>query len=716
MDHQSRSTARTSASAASVEATNAEYRQPSLLQGFSSPKKLPAKAGVPLATDLPIARVVIESSLPHLDRTFDYWVPASMADTAQAGVRVKVPFSGRDVSGFVVGRVESSEAERDLVPLGKLISPVPALSEDVVALCESVAARYAGTLSDVIRLAVPPRVAGVEKEYLVRYPGVQAPSETLDIDLPESSGWDAYTSGAAFLAHLREGHSPRAVLSAAQGYGVDGWPELLAQAAATVRASGRTAVLVVPDQRDLARLEAAMLELLPASDIARLTGEDGPTIRYGHFMRLLHGEAGVAIGTRSAAYAPVKNLGLVVCWDDGDDLHLEQRAPYPHAREVLLLRAGLSNAAVLLAAHSRSTEAQRLVESRWANSITAPRNILRTVTARVVNTADSFQQERDPLAAIARMPHVAWQSAKEALDHGPVLVQVARSGYSPTLLCTTCREPARCTHCQGPLAVTAAGNNVQQTPLPQCRWCSTPEPQFTCQYCQGHGLQMAGSGALRTAEELGRAFPGATVVNSSGEHVKSFVKGKRTLVVATVGAEPVAEDGYAAALLLDGNMLLRRESLRAGEDTVRRWFNAAALVRPAKDGGVIVVTADDEASVGALLRWDPAGFASRELELRRDLGLPPAVRVAALTGPRPGVEHLTQALTGELSLRVAGPAAAPGNHAAVSDAEDEVRTLVFIPYAQAAKATGILRAAKAASAAKRTHQPVQVRLDGVDVL
>jgi primosomal protein N' (replication factor Y) len=192
--------------------------------------------------------------------------------------------------------------------------------------------------------------------------------------------------------------------------------------------------------------------------------------------------------------------------------------------------------------------------------------------------------------------------------------------------------------------------------------------------------------------------------------------------VATVGAEPVAQGGYAAALLLDGDSLLRRENLRAGEDAVRRWFNAAALVRPAAEGGMVVITADDTAAVGALLRWDPAGYAQRELALRAELQLPPAVRVAAVTGGSTAVGHFTDSATRLLAaegveLRIAGPA--PLLHTAgvpSAGTESDVRTLMFIPYAQAAAVTRVLRAAKAAAAAKRTEDPVQLRLDGLDVL
>jgi primosomal protein N' (replication factor Y) len=194
------------------------------------------------------------------------------------------------------------------------------------------------------------------------------------------------------------------------------------------------------------------------------------------------------------------------------------------------------------------------------------------------------------------------------------------------------------------------------------------------------------------------------------------------LVVATVGAEPVAAGGYAAALLLDGNSLLRRENLRAGEDTVRRWFNAASLVRPAGEGGLVVITADDTTATGALLRWDAPGYASRELALRKELNLPPAVRVASVTGPRADVVHFSDVLAAALKqdrmppLRTVGPAPVQLHAAPEGEQEPDVRTLFFVPYADAAAATQAMRAVKAANSAKRTSGPVQLRLDGVDVL
>lgn len=684
--------------------------------------------GPALAPSLPVARVLIESSLPHLDRPFDYSVPAAFDDAAQPGVRVKVKFNGQELSGYILDRIAESDAGHTLVPLHKVVSPVRVLTPELTDLAGMVAARYAGTISDVLRVAIPQRVARLEKELaaegtLPASPAVSGagaePVPATDRDQAPGN-WSQYVSGAAFLQHLRAGESPRAVLSALQGFGPAGWPALIAEAVAGVRASGRGAVVVVPDYRDLDRVEEALAVLLPREDIARLTADDGPTPRYRNYLRVLTGSAGVAVGTRSAAYAPVHNLGLVVCWDDGDDLHIEQRSPYAHTRDVLLLRAEQERAACLLAAHTRSTELERLVDSGWARPVEADRQEVRRTVPRVVNTADSFEQERDPLARIARLPGAAWRAAKEGLERGPVLIQVARSGYAPSLVCDSCREPARCPACSGPLAVAgAAGSSA----VPQCRWCSASAPDWRCSHCTSPRLRRSATGVMRTAEELGRAFPGKPVVTSSGDHVKATVPDTKSLVVATIGAEPVAAGGYAAALLLDGDSLLRRENLRAGEDAVRRWFNAAALVKPAREGGLVVITADDTAGVGALLRWDAGGYARRELALRQELQLPPAVRIASVTGGRTAVVHFTEAIDQQLArqgiqLRTAGPAplVLTDARAPRRDAGEDVRTLLFIPYAQAAEATRVMRAVKAAAAARRSDDPVQLRLDGVDVL
>ncbi|WP_417235082.1 primosomal protein N' [Arthrobacter sp.] len=667
-----------------------EPGQPTLLQGFDLRGPLPG--GITAAATLPVARVLLETQVPHLDRLYDYLVPVELDEAAVPGVRIRARFGGQELGGYLVERLAETDPGVKLQPLGKVVSPEVVLGPGVLALCQAVAARYAGTVADVIRSAIPPRMARVETEAEPPTPTGTAPAPGTDAEPP--SCLPAYDGGGDFLHQLATGSSPRAVLTVIPNQ-PGGWPGLIVEAVRACLDSGRGALVVVPDARDLERAASALTDGWGEEQVARPSAEDGATPRYRAFLKVSRGRARVAVGTRSAAYAPVRDLGLLVLWEDHDSSHAEPRAPYQHSREVLLLRAQLTRCALLVASTSRSAEAQRLVLTGWAPELTAPRQLLRAQAPRVTASSDSFEQERDPLLHAARLPRIAWAAASRALEQGPVLVQVARTGFLPAVRCERCREPARCTECSGPLALEAAGGT------PGCRWCGRQAPGWTCQMCGGHRLRAAAIGADRTAEELGRAFPQVPVISATGDHPRRSVPSSPSLVVATPGAEPVAEGGYAAVLLLDGDRMLARDELRTGEEVLHRWMAAASLARPSCEGGVVVVAAGDSDPVKALVRFDAAGFAERELGLRRDLGLPPAVRIAALSGPAAAADAFAGALELDDTVRLTGP---------VIEEEGVHRWLLFFPYGHGAAVTGELRRVKARSSASR-DPVVNVRVD-----
>src|SRR3954453_20689372 len=529
-----------------------------------------------------VARVVVDVPLAHLDRPFDYAVPESMADDVVPGCRVRVRFAGQLVDGFVLELGDGSEHGGKIAPLAKLVSPEPVLTPEVVALARSVADRWAGTLTDVLRLAIPPRRAAAEKRPRTDPPPPPEP--------PDPAGFARYPTGPMLLDAVAAGAPARAVWTALPG---EDWPARLAELCQAALSGGRGALVVVPDGKDLDRLEAAAERVLPKGSFVVLRGDAAPDTRYRRFLDVARGSATVVLGTRAAALAPVADLGLVAIWDDGDDLHAEPRAPYAHARDVLVHRAHLASCAAVVAATARTAEAALLVESGWAHALVAARAPLRAAAPRVQALGDDVELARAPAARTARLPSLAHRVARQALaDGAPVLVQVPRAGYAPGLSCARCRAPARCAVCSGPLGISATpgpgGSRV-----PACRWCARPAATFDCPHCHATKLRASVVGAARTAEELGRAFPGATVrVSGRGSGVLPTVPAGPAVVVATPGAEPVAEGGYGAALLLDSWALLGRADLRAGEETLRRWMNAATLVRPAAAGGQVVVAAD----------------------------------------------------------------------------------------------------------------------------
>lgn len=784
-------------SSAPLGAQQESLQQLDLLQGFPALRDalIPAAPEpVNVAAELeasgvpnPVARVRVDSTLPQVDRTFDYRVPAELSEDAVPGARVRVLFNGHELTGYIEERAATTDWTRtSLLPIKSVLSRVPSVAPEIFALAEALADRYASTVANVLRLAVPPRIAALDKKYAPLLPGYEsaylgdsapesehvesehaalehaepepaaasdtsthadpyawlatpgAPAPfvlgppTLNPDAPDAASvFSDYENGAEFIEDVAAGAATRAVMTVLPGHLEHTWADVVATALATAATSGRGAIAVVPTAKNLDLLEAALAERLPADSFVRLSSDSTPHTRYHGFVKARLGRVPVVIGTRAAAYAPVANLGLVVCWDDGDSSLVERRAPYCHARDVLLLRASAENTAALFAGFSMSSEAARLVRTRWASHVRAPRALVRDYSPRIFSTGSEFELARDPLAAMARIPHLAFEHARRALARGPVLVQVARSGYIPSFSCERCRMPARCGECSGPLSV-ASGSSV-----PSCSWCGHLAQQWRCSECGFTHWRYSAVGATRTAEELGRAFPNVPVISSAGDHVRASVGPEPALVVATPGAEPVAFGGYAAALLLDADKMLRFDSLRAPEAALRRWLNAAALVRPAALEGTVVTTASPSPVEQALVRWDPAWFARQELEERAQTGLPPAVRTAAVTGAEADVRAFMEEFLGSSALdervreqlRIVGPVPLDQGYFAwseslVEDSEEapvqgDWRTLMFFSYSIARQVTRELRATRATIAALKKNvgeRPVQIRCDGLDVL
>ena len=250
--------------------------------------------------------------------------------------------------------------------------------------------------------------------------------------------------------------------------------------------------------------------------------------------------------------------------------------------------------------------------------------------------------------------------------------------------------------------------------MPTCHWCgATYGPEgFVCPECDGRELRSTVVGARRTAEDLGRAFPGVPVRTSGSGDVLASVSHEPALVIATPGAEPVADGRYAATLLLDGWALLDRSGLDAAMEALRRWLSAAALTRPASDGGTVVLAGTPTHTtippVEALVRWDPTWLASRELAERVELALPPTVTMAQVVGPRGPLVSALEAASlpstverlGPLPFRAPTPTAGPSL----------VQVLLRVPRPQHDELAHHLAALRAERSARKEPESVSVRM------
>ncbi|PRI11768.1 hypothetical protein [Leucobacter massiliensis] len=649
------------------------------------------------AAGRPVARILLDSALPQLDHLFDYAIPPELAEEVRIGQRVRVPFRSqqRKSFGYIVEFAERSDFGGELSPIADLVTRVPLLTPEVWRLARAVADRAGGSAGDILRLAIPARQVRVEKQHLAaeaarrdETPGA-APGEagrdgaTPDPFAAEREMAAELVTGArlAFTAS----HGPERLHT---GEWVGGWAARLARLAIAVHDLGRSAILIAPDYRDLDQLRDA-LAALGHPGIVRVDSRQSNAERYAGFLRALDAEPCIVLGNRSAVYAPAHRLGAIIVWDDGDPVLAEPLTPYVHARDAALMRAAQSAeraeqesaepAGLFFAGHARSAEVQRLIDLGYVRAHQNPPRRARVRHADASITPDAFA---------GRVPEFAARTIRGGLRSGPVLVQVATPGYAPVAVCADCGDPARCRACGGPLGFRTVGRA-------SCRWCGEYAAGWRCSSCDGARLEERGMGSARTVEQFERQFEGARVILSDGEHPRERVDARPALIVATRGAEPLAAGGYRAVVLLDAERLLGIETLRAGEDCLRWWENAAALTAP---DGVCLMASGGGPVVQAFVTGRTEEWLRGELRDRRALRYPPAVRVASVSGgpeevdralrqlqDLPGVDHL-----GPTPVPAGGPSRAP---------DGTVRAIVRFDYAQGDEVASRLRGALVADAA-----------------
>jgi primosomal protein N' (replication factor Y) (superfamily II helicase) len=575
-----------------------------------------------------IAKLAIQSGLPQLDRLFDYSIPDSLQASVQIGSRVKVAFgkSKKALDGFVVEITDRSDFEGKLAEIQSIVGHQPALQPQVYSLCSQLAERSASYLGELLRIAVPPHMPRTfashqDTENTKVLPGEY--SSTFETEYIE-----ALCEPSAKSFALVE---PRQVLIGYQGSEVatPSWIGLFLSVSMKNLERDKSSIILVPDYREHAMVIAAISSLGLEAELVNYSQELPKSKQYAAFLKALEPKPRIIVGSRSAAFAPAHNLGAILVFDEADKSFADQASPYLHTRDVVLVRQAIQNCALLFAAHSISTDMMRLLENGYLQdksmAFAAPRISISEPGLRV----DSH----------------AFSAIKKGLTEGAVLVQVSSLGDSTSLYCKKCDESASCKSCSGPLWIERGGSR-------KCRWCNGFALDYVCS-CGSTEFSLGRAGSTRTAAELGRAFPSARVIESTGENRLISIPQGKTLVVATPGAEPYVEGGYFAVVLLDARVLLAKQNLRSLEEAVRVWSNAVAKARTG-GSAVLVGVSGDLAQLYSL--WNHSMIAAKELAARIELQLPPAVRMGSITAALDMVTAISNSLALNNSIVRIGPA------------------------------------------------------------
>ena len=563
----------------------------------------PAPSG-PIAGRLPVARVRVDTGVFHLDQLYDYSVPEKLSELIVPGVRVQIPFGNRETEGIVVERVVNPEKAGTLKAITKVLSPHPVATSTTFDLIDRAAEFYCCNPWDLLRSAIPPRVATVDKELQV-------------VDQPSSSAKAKRTSSYESFIPFAPPH------------------EQFGEIVAEFNRSG-SVLIVAPDERDVDKL----IENLSGrfDNILKLSSASTREERYRNFLLSMRLEFSVVVGTRSSIFTPVRNLAAIIIYKESSPDHFELRSPGWNSSTIARMRAEREGVVLVLTGFAPSV--------RVANEIDA-RTIKFNNQRRQVNV-QSFTPTDGTL-----LPGRIFSEVKKALKNGPVLFVAPRKGYGNALLCAHCRNIALC-KCGGRLSVASKGL------APTCVHCGTGFPTWRCNYCDRDKQYLAGRGIDRAAEEISRAFPGFPVVISAGDVIKESVDAKPALVLATPGAQPYVQGGYAAVVVLDAIRFFSHTDVNGQERARELLFETASMVNVA--GQVLLVLDDSHPIVAAIARWNIAPLLKRELTERVELMLPPSVMSAVLVTEQSSAPAIVSGLKKALedarlpsSTRIFGP-------------------------------------------------------------
>ena len=573
----------------------------------------PAPSG-PMAQSLPVAKVRVDTGVFHLDQLYDYLIPEKLSDSAVVGVRVQLPFGGRETEGIIASRVPHPDRAGELKVISKILSPHAVATEATLNLFEKASQEYCCNPWDLIRSAIPPRVASVDRTM---------PVSGATVTTQQSATSPIFHSFAPYVpSHLQ-------MVELVNGAKKNG-----------------SVLIVAPDENDVAQLVAALSNSF--ENVLALSSSLSREDRYRNFLELQRLPSSIVVGTRSAMFAPVNNLSTLIIYMESSVDHYEIRSPGWNTSTIARLRSENEGVSLIYTGFSPSLNTAYQIDQKK----------MKFLSQRFYVDAQAFSPSEGAL-----LPGRIFSEIKKALHNGAVLFLAPRKGYGNALLCSHCRNVAHC-HCGGRLSVTS------KLVAPTCVHCGTSHPQWKCRFCGRDKQYLAGRGIDRAAEEISRAFPGFPVVISAGDVIKNTVEAKPSLVLATPGAQPVIQGGYSAVVILDAMRFFSHTDINGQERARELIFETASSIQ--EKGRVLLVLDEVHPIVAALARWNVAPLLKRELAGRDELELPPYVASAvlvmdAVTAPQI-LSGLKKALAeGRIpsSTRIYGPTVLPKSQAKI---------------------------------------------------
>ncbi len=597
-----------------------------------------------------LAEVVF--NLP-LERSFHYLLPPAVSGAVQPGMRVAAPFGPRERIGFITKLADESPVPRHLLrPIRRVLDTAPVIAGERWELAEWMARYYGCSLGEALAVMVPSglRVRSV-------------PAEAPDASAPSSGGAPQMTphqrrAFEVIEAALR-GSRPHTFLI--HGVTGSGKTHLYLEAIARTLQQGRSAVCLLPEialtPQTIDRFRERFGEGVAVWHSRLTARQRGETWR-----RLAEGRCRIVIGARSAVFAPVLQPGLFILDEEHESSYKQEDSPRYHTRTVACARARLSGATVLLGSATPSIET-------YYEAVKAKRllRLPERVHGRPMPKVDIIDMREEFGARHAgpfsrRLQHAVRQTVERGEQ---TILLLNRRGFARSAQCKTCGEVERCARCSVPLIYHAASRRLT------CHYCNFQlEPEELCRHCKKGYLRFRGAGTERIESELHRLFPTAAIARMDRDtmaHRDSYRRlhdaVKTQAVNVLIGTQMVAKGHDFPQVTLVGvisaDTSLNLPDFRAGERTFDLLTQVAGRAGRGDQPGTVVIQTycPSHYAIEAAREHDYERFYAQELEMRKQLQLPPFAHLIELTvqgASRQRVEETAERLLAHLRRAARG--------------------------------------------------------------
>lgn len=644
------------------------------------------------------AKVIVDIAHSQVDKVFEYSCP----ENTQAGCRVKVPFGGRIIEGFVIGLSETPSFAADRIkPVKEVYDELPALVPECFALMERIALRYRVPKAASLRLFLPSemRLGKVNEVYdkRIRLCGDTAAvgkSAKKQLEAAErlKSGDCDYTGlcndfgraavnslvskGVAEIYKVRRNRVPMSgegkgesfkVLTPAQRAAVEyiensdkrvhlihgvtgsGKTEIYLNLIADQLKNGRTAIFLVPEisltPQMLAQLRARFGGEAAIMHSGLSAGE-----RFDEWWRLRSGEAKIAIGARSAIFAPLENIGVIIIDEEHDSSYRSETAPRYSTADIAALRAEYNGCKLVLGSATPSVESYIAAKEGRYGLITLTERINGKPLPEIIIADMRKEIKRGNPSNLSRALRTELEASLSSGNQAIIFLN--RRGYSQTVICTDCGYVAKCENCDVSLTYHSEENCLK------CHYCGAKYRMLTaCPECGGTRLRYSGTGTQRVVAELKELFPHARILRMDNDTVsgkdghykilKSFADKEADVLV---GTQMIAKghDFPSVTLvgILDADMSLHFSDYRSGERTFQLITQVAGRSgRAGAKGKVVLQTYSPENYIlRYAVNYDYTGFFENEVKMRKAALFPPYSLICRVMVVADGDENALAAL------------------------------------------------------------------------